>query len=232
MSPLTGLRACLAVLLTPLLLAGTAGDAAQAREAAAEALSGTPDDAVPAAQALALTIASIDSLRLSMQPELPLPLTLRLRASGNALARTAIVTTGQGTKPAAPSAAPKSASASAPNPAPAPGSTSPASTPPAAPVTSPATWAAAMIEEATLRQNDPSAATPAQRTINEATIQVLHQVAAELMLGQTQSRAALLSGTAIGLAPTGTANSQVPTGTANGQVPTGTAIGRVPTVPS
>ena len=83
-------------LLTPFLAAGSITDPALIRLAAAETIAAytasgsdrpTPDRLIGIVQAVAFALASVDSLRLSLPPDLSLPMKLRLRGNANALHR-------------------------------------------------------------------------------------------------------------------------------------------------
>jgi hypothetical protein len=92
---ITGLAACFATMIAPMLLSGTGGDLAKAYAAVQEALMGAAhiDEVMPTAQSLILTIGAIDNMNQSMPESVSLPLKLRLRANANALSRSARVLT-------------------------------------------------------------------------------------------------------------------------------------------
>jgi hypothetical protein len=75
--------------LTPLLLAGGITDTDLARRAACEAIAAhqTGGSLLNVAEAIAFATASLDSLRLSVAHDLPVPMKLRLRVNANALNR-------------------------------------------------------------------------------------------------------------------------------------------------
>ncbi len=80
-------------LLAPLFLAGGAGDLAAARLAAIETLAAyqarTQADLLKIAQVIGFGLTALDCLRLSVAPDLPLAMALRLRGCANALNRSA-----------------------------------------------------------------------------------------------------------------------------------------------
>ncbi len=79
--------------LTPLLMAGCTSDLGLARLAAIETLTAyhprTPAELVNIAQIVAYGLTAMDNLRLSMAPDLPLSMKIRLRMGANALNRSA-----------------------------------------------------------------------------------------------------------------------------------------------
>jgi hypothetical protein len=79
--------------LTPMFLATTGGDATYARAAATQTVNAyaarNPAELLPIAQVIALGLAMLSSLSLSMQDDLPVPLILRLRANAVSLSRAA-----------------------------------------------------------------------------------------------------------------------------------------------
>ncbi len=79
--------------LTPLLMAGCTSDLVSARLAAIETLAAyrvrTQAELIKVAQIVAYGLAAMDNLRLSMAPDLPVSLKLRLRSGANALNRSA-----------------------------------------------------------------------------------------------------------------------------------------------
>ena len=78
-------------LLTPFLMTGSITDPALARRAAAQAIAahqaGGPDQPLMLAQIVAFALASLDTLRLSLPPELSLSMKLKLRGNAGALNR-------------------------------------------------------------------------------------------------------------------------------------------------
>jgi hypothetical protein len=88
------LLAVLLTLLTPLLTAGSAADAGRAAEQAVAAYrAGGQDQLVSIAQIIGFAVTSLDTLRLSMDADLSVPMKLRLRGNAAALSRSSHLAT-------------------------------------------------------------------------------------------------------------------------------------------
>jgi hypothetical protein len=88
------LLAVLLTLLIPLLTTGSAADAGRAAEQAVAAYrAGGQDQLVSIAQIVGFAVTSLDTLRLSMDAELSVPMKLRLRGNAAALSRSSHLAT-------------------------------------------------------------------------------------------------------------------------------------------
>jgi hypothetical protein len=88
------LLAVLLTLLTPLLMTGSAADASRAAEQAVAAYRARgQDQLVTIAQIVGFAVTSLDTLRLSMDADLSVPMKLRLRGNATALSRSSHLAT-------------------------------------------------------------------------------------------------------------------------------------------
>jgi hypothetical protein len=188
-------------LLTPFLMTGGAPEAL-ARQAASETIAGrtAPETLLAVAQSTAFALTAIDTLRLSLPPDLSLSMKLRLRGNANALNRSS-----QRSQP--------------------PAETTPVGDPVPAPAEDPtatiaaletaktlvkqakpgadAAWAEAMTDVAAEYQAALPSLSPADQQTHLARIGALSKIAATLSKGEAPSlKARLLGSTAIPIPPT------------------------------
>jgi hypothetical protein len=180
----------MAYLLTTLaaLMAPTLGDLHLARLAAQEAIDAHhaqgAHQQMTVTQILAFAVTALDALRLSMPPDLALPVKLKLRANANALNRSARDNTQILEQARRTEQAPNLAEQAA---------TMAEATPESAPEKPHTDWAGAMKTVAARLQAATAYATPAQQTVNALWIESLTGTANEIAKNtQAGSRANLL----------------------------------------
>ncbi len=189
-TPPSPMPAFILAVLTQMLSAAGIADPDLASRAAAEAIethaADGPRRLVTAGAIIALGLAALDALRLSMAPDLSLSMKLKLRSCANGLNRSVQASTKRLDAPAALPAAAYQVPDPEPQPAQPLPDLSPAPIPPDAAQDQQNNlhWANAMRAEATRLHAGDAHVPPDQRKLTRQWIDVLGQVADELTLGK------------------------------------------------